>query len=71
MEAAQAPQPTELIAAIFLQNAHVTENTSAENDSDLSIASVSNVPPLMLRFWTLLLRLPYADYHWDCLVLLS
>ena len=71
VEAAQAPQPTELIAAIFLQNAHVTENTSAENDSDLSIASVSNVPPLMLRFRTLLLRLPYADYHWDCLVLLS
>ena len=60
VEAAQAPQPTELIAAIFLQNAHVTENTSAENDSDLSIASVMTQSYRWTTFLFLLHLLPFV-----------
>ena len=54
VEMAHAPKPTELIAAMFPQNAHVTADTSTADDSDSSIASVSNAPPLKGKhfIWT-------------------
>ena len=54
VETTHAPKPTELIAAVFPQNAHVTADTSTANDSDSSTVSVSNVPPLKGKhfIWT-------------------
>ena len=54
VETVHAPKPTELVAAVFPQNAHVTADTSTAEDSDLSIASMSDGPPLKGKhfIWT-------------------
>ena len=54
VETVHAPKPTELVVAVFPQNAHITVDTSMADDSDLSIASVSDGPPLKGKhfIWT-------------------
>ena len=45
-EATQAPKATELVAAVFPQKTYVVSETSTTDESDSSIASVSDAPPL-------------------------
>lgn len=49
-----AAKTTELVVAVFPQNMHISVDSSAADDSDSSIASVSDAPPLKGKhfLWT-------------------
>ena len=45
-EATQAPKATKLVAAVFPQRTYIMADTSMTDESDLSITSMSDAPPL-------------------------
>lgn len=53
-ESAPVSKTNDLVAAVFPQNAHITADMSAADESDSSITSVSDLPPLKGKhfIWT-------------------